>query len=189
MKSFLPILFLLLSTTVFSQAPTDGDYRTAGVGPANWSTIASWQVRVLGLWVAATAAPASTNNVYVQNGHTLNVDLATASCNNFHVNTVGVTTINGNTIEVSGKLRAYTTTLGANTTLGADGTFYSNQANSVAASNAMVTATGTGGIKFIGNSRTIVTTAEWGTTDINNSLGSCNVEFALTVGQTATLSS
>jgi len=189
MKFFLPLLFLTLAGTAFSQVPTDGDYRTAGVGPANWSAVATWQVRVAGLWVAAAAAPASTNNVYVQNGHTLNVDLATASCNNFHVNTVGVTTINGNTIEVSGKLRAYTTTLGAYTTLGADGTFYSNQANSVNAANAMVTATGTGGLRFIGSSRTIVANSEWGTTDINNSLGSCHVEFALTAGETATLSS
>jgi hypothetical protein len=149
---------LLLTILGFGQTPTDGDYRSAATG--DWDALATWQTRISGNWVPATALPTSTNNVYIQTGHTVTVNIATASVNDLHVNTTGVTAIGTNTLTVSGKMRAYTGA--AVTATGADGTFYSGQTNSVNPGSNSITSTGAGKLSVIGNSRTLFNTGEWG---------------------------
>src|ERR1043165_4577277 len=117
---------LFVTVTAQAQTATDGDCRSAGTG--NWSDTSKWQTRVSGNWVAASSAPTSANNVYIQSGHTITVDSSTVACKDLHVHSSGALTIGGNTLQVSGKWRAYKTAA-ANTTLGADGTFYSAQVN------------------------------------------------------------
>ncbi len=62
-------LMLFFSTLSWGQTPTDGDYRSAATG--NWNTAATWQVRSSNSWAEATVVPTTTNNVYIQSGHTI----------------------------------------------------------------------------------------------------------------------
>jgi len=106
--------FALLLITVFlitqsglAQTAATGDYRSA-VTTGNWNTPASWQVRdALGNWTTPSAAPTSTNNVYIQAGHTITVNVATATCNDLHLNVQGVLAVGANTVEINGKIRSY----------------------------------------------------------------------------------
>lgn len=192
MKKLFTLLFLVAVgiTSMFAQTATDGDYRSAATG--NWTTGATWEVRASGTWSAASSAPTSTNNVYIQAGHTITVDGATVSCQDLHItevkataptNVTGVLALGANTVEVSGKIRGYTSGTAA-VTGSADGTFYT-QTSSGAPATAMITATdGSGKIKFIGNTRTIAASSEWGSGGISPYIA----EFALTAGQTGTVS-
>ena len=70
---FLFFLFLFLLPFI-SIAQVAGDYRSVATG--NWNSVTSWQVRDgSGNWSAATVLPIATNNVYIQNGHTLTLDI------------------------------------------------------------------------------------------------------------------
>ncbi|MBS1640395.1 MAG: T9SS type A sorting domain-containing protein [Bacteroidetes bacterium] len=179
MKKVLLFLFIaLLMNHVHAQTATDGDYRSAATG--NWSSNSTWQVRSSSSWAAAVTPPTSTNNVYIQNGHTVTVDIATAQSSDLHVHTSGVLAVGTNVIQVNGKIRAYTGTVV--TTIGADGTFYSGQVSSTNPGANSIT-TGTGGkVSFVGNTRNITNTGEWGAT-----LTGGEVEIALSSGQTGTL--
>lgn len=78
MKKLL-LLLLLFSTIagkVFSQVV--GDYRSSASGV--WSTPATWQLWNGTAWVAAGAAPSSTNNVRIQSGHIITVSASGAPC-------------------------------------------------------------------------------------------------------------
>jgi hypothetical protein len=168
-------------------AQLDGDYRTVGTG--NWSNIATWQTRVASIWVAAIVAPNSTNNVYVQSTHQITVDVTTASCNELHLNVNsggnnGRVIIGSNILEVNGKQRNYTVTLGANIALGVDGAFYTDQVASTSYQvTAMSSTAGIGLLRYVGNTRTLFVTGELGAGGTTN----LDIDFALTSGQTATL--
>ena len=173
------IISAIISTTfVLGQTATDGDYRTKQTG--NWSSASTWQVRASSSWSDAANAPTSSNNVYIQTGHTVTID-ATSSCLDLHIHTSGVVTIGTNTLQVYGKIRAYTGT--AVTTTGADGIFYSDQTSSNNPVAAMITTSGGGVLKFVGNTRNITNTGEWAATGGT----SHSTEFGLTSGQTSTL--
>ncbi|MBL0146851.1 MAG: hypothetical protein IPP48_15135 [Chitinophagaceae bacterium] len=133
---------------------TDGDFRSIATG--NWSDIAIWQERVANNWVAATTAPLATTNVYIQAAHTVTVDIATATCNDLHINAAAssVLAIGTNTVEVNGKLRAYTGT--AVIATGPDGTFYTGQTSTTGVGSSCITSTaGSGKMKVVGNTRTL----------------------------------
>ena len=187
-------LFILLNLLVFclsltneisAQTATDGDYRSKASG--NWSAIATWQVRTSGSWVAATSAPSATNNVHIQGPHTVTIDVSLANCNDLQICVTGILACGVNTLQISGKLRAYSYGTGvvASTATGADGTFYSNQSSSTNPVVGTITCgTSAGSIKFIGNTRNITTTGEWSATGLTTS---GRVEFALSSGQIGTL--
>nr|WP_315218734.1 T9SS type A sorting domain-containing protein [uncultured Flavobacterium sp.] len=140
-----------------------------------------WETRTAGVWAVTAVAPSSINNVYIQNGHTVTVDVANGYCNDIQLNIGGVLAIGTNIVNVNGKIRAFTTTLGAVTGT-IDGTFYSDQISSTATAATMITTSIPGVLKFVGNTRNITNTGEW------NSSGTSNAaEFALTAGQTGTL--
>ena len=70
------------------------DFRSAATGPANWSTASSWQYNSTGsTWLTATQVPGAGNNVTIQAGHTINLD-------------VSPTFGSGKTLTVSGTLSA-----------------------------------------------------------------------------------
>lgn len=161
-------------------ASTDGDYRSVATG--NWSDITIWQVRAANLWIPAVLVPNSTSNVYIQTGHTVTVDIATATCNDLHINSAtAVLAIGANTVEVNGKLRAYTGA--AVTSLGADATFYSAQASTTTVGATCISSTaGSGKLRFVGTTRIITNLGEWG-----NNPPLWDVEFAPNAGQTLTI--
>ena len=93
MKKLL-LLLLLFSTIagkVFSQLA--GDYRSATSG--NWGTAATWQTFNGTAWVAAGAAPSSTNNVRIQSGHIITVSASGAPCADLVVDAGGKLYCNG----------------------------------------------------------------------------------------------
>jgi len=177
-KSYLLILFFL-PLICFAQTATDGDYRSA-VATGNWSAIGSWQVRAAGSWAGATSLPTTTNNVYIQSGHTITVD-ANAFCQDFHLNstaTAAAIIVNtGITLQVNKKIRNYTGT--TSTATGADGVFYTQ--TSTTSFSTGITTTGTGKISFVFPGA-ITASGEWGA-----NITVWNAEFAIPVGQTATL--
>jgi|CXWL01.1.fsa_nt_gi hypothetical protein len=174
----LMLVAICISTITFGQVATDGDYRTIGDG--NWNTLANWQTRLSGSWVAATSLPVSTNNVYIQSNDNIIV-AAAAACANLNIRTSGTVTINNTfSLEVNGKIRSYTGSE-VNST-GADGAFYSGQTNSTSPANDNVGGPGT--LRFVGSTRSITVSGEWGTSGLT---GDAVIEFALTAGQTGTL--
>ncbi|MEO6254082.1 MAG: T9SS type A sorting domain-containing protein [Ferruginibacter sp.] len=162
-------------------ASTDGDYRSVATG--NWSDIAIWQTRVANLWIPAVLIPISTSNVYIQFGHTVTVDIPTATCNDIHINNAtAVLAIGVNTLEVNGKIRSYVAAA-AETTIGVDGIFYSAQVNTNLVNSTNISSTaGLGKMKFVGTTRTISYLGEWG-----NNPALWDVEFAPTAGETLTI--
>jgi Secretion system C-terminal sorting domain len=181
-RNFTGFCILFILQIIFSRAnaqtPTDGDYRSFATG--NWNSASTWQVRTSGIWSAAIQLPTATNNVYIQNGHTVTLNTAVTSadglCNDLHINSSGILAISGsNNILVSGKIRAYT---GASEVSGVDGSY----AGTSSTSPSGITTTSTGILKFIGVTRNITNTGEWNSTGI-----SANAEFALNAGSTGTL--
>jgi len=174
------MLLCLCSAKVQAQVATDGDYRTAKIS-GNWSDADMWETRTAGVWAVTAVAPSAINNVYIQNGHTVTVDVANGYCNDIQLNIGGVLAIGTNIVNVNGKIRAFTTTLGAVTGT-IDGTFYSDQISSTATAATMITTSIPGVLKFVGNTRTIAIATEW------NSSGTSNAaEFALNPGQIGSL--
>ncbi|MFY7886434.1 MAG: beta strand repeat-containing protein, partial [Dolichospermum sp.] len=106
MKICAVLLLALLTTTLFAQTAATGDYRSVQSG--NWSATSTWQVRDgSGNWTTPASTPTSSNNVYIQLLHKVVVDVATASCNDLHLQTTDSLGIGSNTLEVSGKIRSY----------------------------------------------------------------------------------
>ena len=173
------VFYLSLQTSIDAQVATNGDYRSAVV-TGNWGVLATWEVRTAGVWAIATSLPVATSNVYIQQGHTITVNIGAAVCQDLQLNfTSGVLTLGANNLNVNGKLRAYTSASAV--TGAADGAFYTQTDNSTA--TATIITSSSGYLKFVGNSRAITTSnLVWGggTTGVA-------VEFALTAGQTGTL--
>ncbi len=162
----------------FAQTATDGDYRSVATG--NWSAAATWQVRAAGSWAAASVAPTSANNVYIQTGHTVTANSASQACKDLHINTdtaKGVLAIGANTVQVNGKIRAYTGA--AVITTPADGTFYSGQTSTAAVVSGLITTSGAGKLSIVGNTRTVFNTGEWGS---GTTVGA--IDVSMTAGQT-----
>ena len=189
MKKSLLIIFLFFYSIVVveGQVATSGDYRTYQSG--NWSgtTTSPWQVRDgSGNWTSTSTAPSSTNNVYIQGGHTVTVDIA-GVCNDLHLSNStipGSLSIGANSISVSGKLRAYSGTV----VNSGETVFYTQTLAPSNLSSTIITST-TGSLRFVGSSRTIIAgtngaTAEWGSNGTSN-LGL--VEFNLNAGAIGTL--
>jgi hypothetical protein len=174
-----PIFLAFVLNSLTAQTPTNGDFRTVASG--FWSDNTIWQERTGGNWVNATVPPTSTNNVYIQNGHTVTLN-ANAECNDLHINTAGGVVIATNILSVNGKIRAYTGA--AVTTTGEDGAFYSGQTStSSSAPTSMLNSTGTGALKFVGLTRNITNTGEFSA----GSTTSIDMNFALLPGEIGTL--
>jgi hypothetical protein len=157
----------------------------------NWNAAATWQVSSDGsTWVASPGIyPGANNNVYIQSGFTVTL-AENEACNNIDiaVGTTSSSTAQGKVacvtyaLSVNGHIRGYYAAVG--TTPGTD--------QSSGGSFDPFTKTGAGGeVKFVGNSRTLAATGQWGiynlTTSPSSPGGGADWEFALTSGQTATM--
>lgn len=173
-KLLLTLMLFALVTMGFAQVATDGDYRSVASG--NWSNPATWQVRAGGTWAAASVIPAATNNVYIQDLNFIDVDIATVNCKDLDINTSGGVNIGLNTLNVSGKIRAYTGTAAILTT---DGGYTGT--SSIVLTTPMITNTSPGVLRFIGGTRNITESAEWKATQTSN-----DIEIALDANAIAT---
>jgi trimeric autotransporter adhesin len=177
MRGFvLGLLSLVFTLEAQAQVAADGDYRTAKV-TGNWSDADMWQTRAAGAWALTATAPTASNNVYIQEGHTVTVDVE-ATCLDLHINALGVLAISGSTnANVNGKIRCFT---GAADVSGVDGTYLGT--SSTMTVGTMITTPSTGVLKFVGVTRDITKVGEWNSSNTNNA-----VEFALNSGATGTL--
>jgi hypothetical protein len=144
------------------------DYRSAASG--NWNGTSVWEMRDpgSGSWSATTTPPTSVNNVYIQNGHTITVNIANAFCNDLHLNTAGTLAVSANnTISVSGKIRAYTGTAVTGSSPN-DGTFYTGQTSTTTLVASMITTATNALLKFVGGTRNITNVGEWGLNATSN---------------------
>ncbi len=171
-KNYFLFLIILLSMVAgFSNIVMGqfaGDFRSSGAG--NWNDYTKWERYDGAIWSAAIAGqtPASSNSVYIQIGHTITLTQNEAcldlNINNGAATVIAIATF---TLEVNEKLRSYS---GVVNTL--PGTSSSTVGGSCISSTA-----GVGRIKFVGSTRTITATGEWG----NNPQG-WDVEFAPSPG-------
>ncbi len=163
------------STTIFAT----GDYRSA-VATGNWSNVNSWQIRdASGNWTTPSIVPSNTNNVFIQNGHTVTADI-TASCKDLHLHTSARLVIGANIVQVKGKMRAFT---GTTITGVSDDVFYSSQASASSGFSSTMATTTTGTIRIVGASRTVFANGEWGA----SAFSGCAIEFNMDNGATALL--
>jgi hypothetical protein len=163
-KKFQLICFLFLTTLIslYSQ------HRSTGSG--NWSSLGSWETFNGSGWIAATTLPTLNDTVYVQIGHTITLT-ANAVCRNLNLHTgAGRLAIGVHTLEVYGKIRAYSASLGI--VPGANST----------TTNGICTSTLPGGIKFVGTGRPLISAGEWGAGGPTGG----DMEFALNAGETGT---
>lgn len=154
------------------------DFRSKSSG--NWNTPGTWQIRATdGTWSTASSVPTASNNVYIQNGHTVTVDAADAYCYDLNINATTVSTAQGivainaaYNVNVNGKIRAYT---GSAVTTSTDGSYTGTSIPTVVAN--MITTGSTGVLKFVGGTRNITNSNEWQGVGTTN-----NAEFALDIG-------
>jgi len=184
-RILLLMIFSCFAAVGFAQIATDGDYRSVSGG--DWTNPAIWQTRVGGAWQAATTAPTSTNNVYLQTGHIVNIDAPDVYCRDLHwgfTGTVyGSVRLNTSNLNVSGKVRVYNGHATPVVGLGADGVFYSDQTSATTTNANQFTNSSTlGYLKFIGDTRDITLAGEW-----NGNGTVCYGIFALNPGQIGTL--
>lgn len=153
-------------------------FRSA-VSSGNWQTLATWQSRDRnGNWATATSLPTATDNVYIQNGHTVIVNTSEAYCNDLHINSSGTLTISSTfNMQVNGKIRAYT---GSAITSTIDDIYTGTSTTTLAST--MIATSSTGVLKFVGNTRNITNSGEWSGASTTN-----NVEFALDASAIGTL--
>lgn len=171
MKKFYLLLFILFPLLGMAQTATVGDYRNAkNIG--NWSDADMWEVRTAAnTWSVTPTAPSATNNVYVQNAAVITVTTSVVDCKDLQLNQGGSLIIDVNTVNVNGKMRAYTGTevMGAT-----DGTFYSGQISITSGyATAMATTANPGKIQIVGGTRTLFNAGEWG----GSGFSSCDIVF------------
>lgn len=190
MKTIKP--FLLVATMLFQlslKAQTTGDFRSAQFS-VSWSTASHWQTWDGSQWTTASSSPGSSNDVYIQAGHIVTLT-ASETCNSLFIST-GTSSatsggdaqlvLQGNTLSLKGKLSCYFGSV--NITNG------STSALSITASattpSSPITKSSGGLLKFIGNSRNLTNSGEWGAGATgSNSL--FDVEFALNSGENGVL--
>jgi len=184
--------FLLLAALLFKlglMAQTNGDFRSAQ-SSVNWSTSSHWQTWDGSQWTTASNSPGNSNDVYIQASHVVTINAA-ETCNSLFISTGttsataggdGQMVLQGNTLSLKGKLSCYFGTV--------DITNGSTSALSITGSSttpsAPITKSAGGLLKFVGNSRNITISGEWGA-GATGSNTLFDVEFALNVGETGTL--
>jgi hypothetical protein len=171
MTQFWKILFVIAFFIFIEQngwGQVSGDFRSIATG--NWNVTTIWESYDGSTWSATSTIPTASNNVYLQIGFIVTLTQNEA-CNDLHINagTSTIIAISTFTLEVNGKLRAYT---------GALGTIPGTSTATVG--SACITSTnGVGKMKFVGTTRTIMLNDEWG-----NNPQAWDAEFAPTAGNT-----
>jgi hypothetical protein len=183
--------FVLMLLPSLAWGQTIGDFRTA-VTAVTWNTAAHWQTWNGTQWVAASTAPTSTNDVYVQSGHTATLG-ANESCKNLFISTGTTSATTGTdakvalvtfSLSLNGKLSCY---FGAVNTVATSTAALSITASLTIPSTPLtITAASTGKLSVVGDSRIITPTGEWAAGN-TASTTTFAIEFNMNSGQTATL--
>jgi len=174
-KLLLTIAMCFVAGMGFAQALIDEDYRTAKA-TGNWSDTDMWEKRTGGVWTITSIAPTAANNVYVQSGHVVTVDVPNAYCDDLQLSITGSLVIGSNIMNVNGKIRAFDNPA---VTGAADGIYTTNSTDLDAA---MIITTGAGVLKFVGGTRNITNAGEWGNNGTTNA-----AEFALDPNATGSI--
>jgi peptidoglycan/xylan/chitin deacetylase (PgdA/CDA1 family) len=157
---------------------TSVQFRSNDTG--DWNNPSTWQISdAIGNWTTSTTLlPSANSTVYLQNGHTITVSSAEASCYDLHINTAAALKISTSfNVSVKGKIRAYS---GSAVTSSIDDGFTGTSTTSLAST--MITTTSNGVLKFVGGTRNITNTGEWtGSGTTNKTI------FALDIGAIGTL--
>ncbi|MFL6228859.1 MAG: C25 family cysteine peptidase [Pyrinomonadaceae bacterium] len=175
--SFVAAVFCVFLLGASASGQASGDFRSKAAG--SWNATGTWETFDGSVWGNAASTPGASNSVYIQAGHTVTLTQNEA-CNNLNLQfTSGETrlSLGVNALSVNGKLRSYTGAL--NTIPGASTT-------SVASSPIIITSGGAGKLSFVGNSRNITNTGEWGAGNTGATTAFA-VEIKMTGGQTATM--
>ncbi len=171
---FYVFLFLTFFITPISHAQNAlGSFRSKKSG--TWTTSTNWQYKTSLGWIDTTLIPDAFSVVTIQASHNLTLN-SNIGCGDLHLNNTGVILCGNYQLSLSGKIRCYT---GVSDTTINDAT-YTNATNP-SAGNITCTA---GRIKFIGISRSLTTSGEWGANGLTTS---AMVEFALDSGNTGIL--
>lgn len=171
---FAVFLFLAFFITPISNAQNAvGSFRSKKSGI--WTTSTNWQFKTSLGWIDTTLIPDTFSVVTIQASHSLTLN-SNIGCGDLHLNNTGVINCGNYQLSLSGKIRCYT---GVSDTTINDAT-YTNATNPSAGN---ITCT-IGRIKFIGISRSITTSGEWGANGLTTS---AMVEFAIDSGNTGIL--
>ena len=187
---FLTIVVILF-TAIQSKAQTVGDYRT-GATSVTWSTAANWQTWDGAKWATASTAPGSTNDAYIQSGHTATLG-ANESCKNLFISSGTTSATAGtdakvalvaNTLSMYGKLSSY---FGAiNTTVNSATALSITATSTIPTTPLTITAASAGKLSVVGDTRNITVTGEWGAGN-TASTTTFAIEINMNSMQTATL--
>ncbi|NUM31133.1 MAG: hypothetical protein HUU47_02275 [Bacteroidetes bacterium] len=190
MKRLLALIFInnILVINSYVISATVGDYRSAQTN-VTWSTASHWQIWDGSQWTTASNAPGSSNDVYLQAGHTITLT-GTANCKNIYLSTGTTSPTTGGdalielqtyTLNLYGKLCCYygvvDITNGSNADLSIS---YSTTIPSTPISKSSG-----GKLKIVGTSRNVTNTGEWASGNGSSSL--FDIDFALNNGETAAL--
>ncbi len=177
----LTALLILLGFYQLGFAQVSGDYRSDTTGL--WDVASNWETFDGTVWSIATVKPDATNSVYIQSGDTMILS-ANEACNDLHLcnNTTSSTsgTVRGRlnvtsfNLDVNGKIRNYWGAVGV-----IPGTSFSTVTNQPYYSSG-------GKIRFVGNTRIIANTGEWGSLVNNPNSTNCDIEIALNPGEVGT---
>ncbi|MCH7397366.1 T9SS type A sorting domain-containing protein [Belliella sp. DSM 107340] len=167
---FIPF-YLFFTDLSFSQIPlTVGDYRTIASGDFDNPLV--WEIWDGTAWIAATAKPNISNNVFIQQNHEVRLT-NTERVNDLYLFSAASPgrKLNLQTfeLEVNGSLRAFETNAG---------TFFINNLSN--ASTDWIYPV-TGSIVFVGNSRIVVDRSSWSGNTFNSKY---QVKFRANAGQT-----
>ena len=106
------------------------DFRSAGTGPANWNTAASWQYNSTGsTYITATQIPGASNNVTIQSGHTITMDVSPTFSAGKTITVNGILTAGTNTISGAGNFTISAGTFNTANTSGISGTIQTSGTN------------------------------------------------------------
>jgi len=183
----------LISVSFISLAQTSGDLRSNLLfgGSGNWNDINTWERYNGTTWDGPGTGsnnpaqiPSASNNVYIQSGNTIILQ-QNESCYNLHIcadtssgtNSAyqGNINLQSFSLTVNGKLRCY---------YGKTGTIPGTSSTGGYANYPFLASSGK--ISFVGNSRTIFNSGEWGATIISSSTGTFPLEINMNSAQTAT---
>ncbi|MCC6722486.1 MAG: hypothetical protein IT243_09820 [Bacteroidia bacterium] len=183
--SFILTVFGLLLINNFLYSASVGDYRTAQ-SSVTWTNASHWQVWDGSSWSTAATAPSSSNDVYIQSGHTATLS-SNVSCNSIFLSTGETSPTAGSnalielqsyTLSVNGKLCCYYGTV--NTTNGST-SLLTVTISTVVPSLGISKSSG-GVLKIVGNSRILTNIGEWGAGTGSTDL--FDIEIALNTGET-----
>jgi hypothetical protein len=164
-----------------------GDYRTA-TNSVNYNNASHWQVWDGTKWTSASSEPGSSNDVYIQSGHTATLT-ANQSCKSLFVSSGSNSALTGDgllalqtySLSVYGQLNCY---YGAVNTTNNSGSALAINDTTITPSLPISKSSG-GVLKFVGDSRAITTSTAWGgSASGSNSL--FDIDFALNANQTGT---